>query len=270
MQPRIEKELISLFADDPRAPFSVHRFVEHGAAACGKHPGEWFGPSAAARCIQALSDDYAHTGLRVYITGDGPDVYEDTIFRIASDGHEDKFKPVLILAGLRLGIDRLTPAYWDGLRGVMELPQFVGIAGGRPSASHYFVAVQGSNLFYLDPHHTRPILPYHDDPESYTQEEVDSCHTRRLRRLHLDQIDPSMLLAFLIRDRIDWQDWRVRMGACTGKQIIHIADHEPSAPGPSNERESALDEVEALDDDDDGEEAMRDDDDEELVKIPSP
>lgn len=47
-----ERDLLSLFADDPSAPFSIHRFVEHGATACGKHPGEWFGPSATARCIQ--------------------------------------------------------------------------------------------------------------------------------------------------------------------------------------------------------------------------
>lgn len=52
MQVREEKELLSLFADDPDAPFSIHRFVEHGASACGKYPGEWFGPSATARCIQ--------------------------------------------------------------------------------------------------------------------------------------------------------------------------------------------------------------------------
>ena len=47
-----ERQLLSLFADDPSAPFSIHKFVEHGASACGKHPGEWFGPSATARCIQ--------------------------------------------------------------------------------------------------------------------------------------------------------------------------------------------------------------------------
>lgn len=47
-----ERELLSLFSDDPNAPFSIHRFVEHGASACGKHPGEWFGPSATARSIQ--------------------------------------------------------------------------------------------------------------------------------------------------------------------------------------------------------------------------
>lgn len=47
-----ESHLLSLFADDPDAPFSIHRFVKYGASACGKHPGEWFGPSATARCIQ--------------------------------------------------------------------------------------------------------------------------------------------------------------------------------------------------------------------------
>lgn len=47
-----EVKLLSLFADHPDAPFSIHRFVDHGASACGKHPGEWFGPSATARCIQ--------------------------------------------------------------------------------------------------------------------------------------------------------------------------------------------------------------------------
>ena len=47
-----ERRLLSLFADDPGAPFSIHRFVSHGASACGKHPGEWFGPSATASCIK--------------------------------------------------------------------------------------------------------------------------------------------------------------------------------------------------------------------------
>ncbi len=47
-----ERRLLSLFADDPRSPFSIHRFVAHGASGCGKNPGEWFGPSATARCIQ--------------------------------------------------------------------------------------------------------------------------------------------------------------------------------------------------------------------------
>lgn len=47
-----ESRLLSMFADESDAPFSIHRFVNHGSLYCGKHPGEWFGPSATSRCIE--------------------------------------------------------------------------------------------------------------------------------------------------------------------------------------------------------------------------
>lgn len=56
-----ENRIVSLFADDPEAPFSIHRFVQHGAAACGKHPGQWFGPSATASCIKSAPQAPHHT-----------------------------------------------------------------------------------------------------------------------------------------------------------------------------------------------------------------
>ena len=59
-QAREESKVVSLFADDSRAPFSVHRFVQHGASACGKHPGQWFGPSAAASCIKLVLPPSSH------------------------------------------------------------------------------------------------------------------------------------------------------------------------------------------------------------------
>lgn len=37
--------------------------------------------------------------------------------------------PTLILLGIRLGIDRVTPAYWDNLKEMIRYPQSVGIAG---------------------------------------------------------------------------------------------------------------------------------------------
>ncbi|KAK8162910.1 hypothetical protein BKA80DRAFT_273978 [Phyllosticta citrichinensis] len=245
-----ERPLLSLFADDPKAPFSIHKFVEHGAAACGKHPGEWFGPSATGRCIQALTDNYAEAGLRVYITGDGSDVYEDSLMRIAKDSN-GVFQPTLVLVGIRLGIDRVTPVYWEALKASLQLSQSIGIAGGRPSASHYFVGTQESHFFYLDPHNTRPFLPLHSDVSKYTAEDIDSCHTRRLRRLHVKEMDPSMLIAFLIRDESDWSSWRSAVTEVHGKPVIHVADSEPVIHG-GQEREGAIDEVEAFDDEDGG------------------
>ncbi|KAI9822907.1 MAG: Cysteine protease atg4 [Thelocarpon impressellum] len=213
----------------------------------------------------ALSNAHESTGLRVYITGDGSDVYEDRFMRIANPSGEG-FRPTLVLVGIRLGIDRVTPVYWEALKSSLQMPQSVGIAGGRPSSSHYFIGVQGPNFFYLDPHQTRSALPLHDDPESYSPEEMESCHTRRLRRLHITEMDPSMLIAFLIRDEADWAAWRQQLGQARrggGKAVIHVADREPAPGGLGGghggpERASALDEVEILsDDDDDSNDALR-------------
>ncbi|PYH75964.1 hypothetical protein BO82DRAFT_396460 [Aspergillus uvarum CBS 121591] len=238
-----EASLLSLFADTPSAPFSIHRFVQHGAQSCGKFPGEWFGPSATARCIEALSTSWQEPALNVYVTNDTGEVYRDRFLEIARSG-TDVIQPTLILVGIRLGIDRVTPAYWNGLKAALQLPQSVGIAGGRPSASHYFVAHQGSHLFYLDPHFTRPALPDRDTGQSYSKDEIDTYHTRRLRRIHMRDMDPSMLIGFLIRNEEDWQDWEGRLKSVEGRAIIHVINEVDT----SNMGRDALDEVEVLDD----------------------
>ncbi|KAL4923294.1 cysteine protease ATG4 [Aspergillus undulatus] len=240
-----EERLLALFADTPDAPFSIHKFVKHGAEFCGKHPGEWFGPTATARCIQGLSADFSRSTLRVYIADDNSDVYQDKFLSIAKN-EQGIVCPTLILLGLRLGIDRVTAVYWTGLKAVLQHPQSIGIAGGRPSASHYFVGVQGSHFFYLDPHNTRPT-PKHSEPGSYTKDELDSYHTRRLRRLHIQDMDPSMLIGFLIQDEEDWNDWKGRVTSMEGEAIINILNESDSVTWQG--RREALDEVEAFDDD---------------------
>ncbi|KFH42901.1 cysteine protease-like protein [Hapsidospora chrysogenum ATCC 11550] len=125
--PQEERQLIRMFADDPRAPYSIHNFVKHGASACGKYPGEWFGPSATARCIQALANPNEPT-LRVYATGDGHDVYQDSFMKVAKPEGQD-FHPTLILVGTRLGIEKVTPVYWEALIASLQMRQSVGIAG---------------------------------------------------------------------------------------------------------------------------------------------
>lgn len=260
-----EKHLISLFADHPNAPFSIHNFVSHGATHCNTHPGQWFGPSATAKCIEALASSHAPSNLRVYVTGDGPDIYESELLRIAKRGG-DTFLPTLLLVGTRLGIERVTPVYRDALAASLKMPQAVGIAGGRPSSSHYFIGVQetqaGMSFFYLDPHTTRPALPYHEDVEKYTEEDVKTCHTRRLRRCGVEEMDPSMLIAFLFKNQDEWEAWRAAVKEAPGKAIFHILEGERVGAGGAGgnvglgERESALDEVETFDDteDEDGEE----------------
>ncbi|KAI5207217.1 hypothetical protein AUEXF2481DRAFT_43367 [Aureobasidium subglaciale EXF-2481] len=247
-----ERGLLSLFADDPSAPFSIHRFVEHGAKACGKHPGQWFGPSAAARCIQALVDSHPPSGLRVYIRPDDSNVYQDSFMGVARDKH-GSFQPTLILLGTMLGISGVTPSYREGIKAALRLPQSVGIAGGRPASSHYFIGTQADHLFYLDPHTTRPLLP-----SSPSEADIATCHTRRLHLIPLEGMDPSMLLGFLIRDEVDWNNWKaaIQSPPPTGtKSIVHIYDTEPSLGGGATDAdyERAIAEVQSCDEDEEEE-----------------
>ena len=143
----------------------------------------------------------------------------------------------------------------------------IGLYRGRPSSSHYFSGVQADYFFYHDPHQTRPALLWHKNSGEYTAEEIDSCHTRRLRRLHIKDMDPSMLLAFLIRDKLDWRNWRQAISKVEGKQIVHVADSEPMYQGHPAERASALSEVETFDDEE-YEDRPIEDGDGELVDLP--
>ncbi len=78
-------------------------------------------------CHRALTDAN-DPQLRVYSTGHGPDVYEDRFMKIAKpDG--DEFHPTLILVGTRLGIDKITPVYWEALIASLQMRQSAGIAG---------------------------------------------------------------------------------------------------------------------------------------------
>ncbi|KAL8654698.1 MAG: hypothetical protein Q9210_001344 [Variospora velana] len=198
----------------------------------------------------ALAQSSVPNELKVYINGDGADVYEDQFFSLAT-AEGARFTPTLILVGIRLGIDRITPAYWEALKAALQLPQSVGIAGGRPSSSHYFVGVQGDNFFFLDPHQPRTALPWRVNVTDYSNEDVDSCHTRRLRRLPIHDMDPSMLIGFLIRDRDDWDLWRRSVSQVQGKPVVHVADKEPVMDGQEARRQSTVYDVETLDDDED-------------------
>lgn len=78
--------------------------------------------------IRALANSQPGS-LRVYTTGDFPDVYEDSFLKIARSGPSGAFHPTLILVGTRLGVDKMNTVYWEALTSALQMPQSVGIAG---------------------------------------------------------------------------------------------------------------------------------------------
>jgi len=62
------------------------------------------------------------------MSGDGADVYVNKLKEIAVDD-DGKFQPTLVLVGTRLGIDKITPVYWEALKSALQMRQSIGIAG---------------------------------------------------------------------------------------------------------------------------------------------
>ncbi|KII83879.1 hypothetical protein PLICRDRAFT_702172 [Plicaturopsis crispa FD-325 SS-3] len=169
-------QIITWFLDtpSPQAPFGVHRMALAGKE-LGKDVGQWFGPSTAAGAIKTLVHAFPEANLGVSVASDSV-VYQNDIY--AASQPDDSGIPgsprgrparwggraVLVLVGIRLGINGVNPFYYEPIKTLFTFPQSVGIAGGRPSSSYYFVGSQADNLFYLDPHHARPAVPLRPPP----------------------------------------------------------------------------------------------------------
>ncbi|KAJ7460573.1 hypothetical protein FB451DRAFT_1269549 [Mycena latifolia] len=249
--------LLTWFLDTPapEAPFSVHRMALAGKD-LGTEVGMWFGPSIAAGAIKALVQAFPECGLGVSVATDGV-LYQTSVFEAShtsapseSDSESSSLtwgdRPVLLLLGLRLGLEGVNPIYHETIKRLYTFPQSVGIAGGRPSSSYYFVGSQAEGLFYLDPHHSRPAVPLRpptktttekdmDDvaeqyyASAYTAQELQTFHCEKVRKMPLGGLDPSMLVGFLCRDADEWTDFRKRVVELP-RAIFSVQEEPPSWP----------------------------------------
>ncbi|KAI0033620.1 peptidase C54, partial [Vararia minispora EC-137] len=159
-------QILTWFFDspDPLSPFSVHRMALAGKD-LGKDVGQWFGPSTAAGALKTLTQAFPPARLGVSVARDAQ-IFESDVFAASRSPEPGRGRragwgdrAVLVLIGIRLGLDGVNPIYYETIKTLFTFPQSVGIAGGRPSSSYYFVGQQADALFYLDPHHTRPAVP---------------------------------------------------------------------------------------------------------------
>ena len=205
-----EREIIGWFQDVPDVPFSVHKFVQAGVELSGMSPGEWFGPAPTARSIKKLVSDFPECGIDACIisvsSGDIPGSEVDSIF------DADKDSTILFLFGVKLGVNSVNQRYRKEIVRILESKYSVGISGGSPSSSLYFFGHWGNKLLYFDPHRPQPSLH---------SENFDSCHTSNYGTLDLSQLDPSMLVGFLIQGQDEWMDWKVDI---RDLQIINVLD----------------------------------------------
>ncbi|KAK7508335.1 hypothetical protein BaRGS_00000574 [Batillaria attramentaria] len=195
------REIIRWFGDYPsdKMPFSLHRLVELGTSV-GKMPGDWYGPASVAHIFRDALEK-AHKSLpilsdiSVYVAQDCT-IYLQDLISIASShprtdsqlsstssdldsrpstsssqprpdsSQEEKWRAMIILIPMRLGGESLNQIYVPCVKSMLAHDSCIGIIGGRPKHSLYFVGWQDDKLIYLDPHYcqdtvdtTQPTYP---------------------------------------------------------------------------------------------------------------
>ncbi|KNC97056.1 cysteine protease ATG4 [Spizellomyces punctatus DAOM BR117] len=191
--------ILNRFLDTPSAPFSIHRIALLGKQ-FDKNIGEWFGPSTISHVLKVLLDDHKDIDMGIYVATDGV-MYLDDINNECTKGHEG-WRGTLILVPIRLGVEGLNPVYFDALKACFSLPQCVGIAGGRPNSSLFFIGVEGNHLVYLDPHFLRPAVEV-KHPASYAPEDLSTYHCETVRTMSMEAVDPSLVLGFYCSSKQD-------------------------------------------------------------------
>lgn len=200
-------KVINLFDKSSTSPFSLHNFIKVAKELPLKvQPGEWFGPNAASLSISRLCDKNDDKQIKVMISENG-DLYEDSIKR-----NFERYDNLLILFPVRLGIEKINSYYWKSLFHFLSCKQSVGIAGGKPLSSFYFVGYSNQDLYYLDPHFSQKW-----------QEEIDysSYHLKSYQKLHISNLDPSMMIGILLQSFDDYTDFQKN---CTenGNIVVHF------------------------------------------------
>ncbi|KAL6066034.1 Cysteine protease atg4d [Balamuthia mandrillaris] len=266
--PKHYAQILRLFGDHPLCPFSIHNIAQNGLK-FGKNVGEWFGPSTIAQVLEEVVQENNPTNLAVYVSTDGC-LYKDQITErcLQSTGNEGnkeeqeeqeekQWRPLLLIIPLRLGLDSLNQVYVPALKHTFHFPQSLGIVGGKPRSSLYFVGYQDNDLFYFDPHTIQPTDPLlfpsssspsspaaaaqcekgkekkenagEDAKEEQLVEFLASYHCAIPHRLAIRDIDPSLALAFFCPTLESFDDFCQRSRQMNKElmTMYEIADETP-------------------------------------------
>ncbi|XP_014005340.1 cysteine protease ATG4B isoform X1 [Salmo salar] len=250
--------ILNAFLDKKDSYYSLHQIAQMGVGE-GKSIGQWYGPNTVAQVLKKLTVFDSWSRLAVHVAMDNTVVMKEIkqlcmpwldyggaacaeppgwmpthngcLEGACALAEEETalWKPLVLLIPLRLGLSDINKAYIETLKQCFQLPQSLGVIGGKPNSAHYFIGYVGEELIYLDPHTTQSAV----EPCEDSQVPDDTYHCQHPPcRMHICEIDPSVAVGFFCRTEDDFDDWCMRIRKLSHTRgslpMFELVDCQPS------------------------------------------
>jgi len=115
-------------------------------------------------------------------------------------------------------VDSVNKLYIPAIKALFTFPQSLGIIGGRPRRSLFFVGYQDDYVIFLDPHTVRPSVKPDQDFSS------ESFHCNAPQKMSIASIDPSLAIGFFCANEREFND------LCTQLQTLTAVEGDTTLP----------------------------------------
>ncbi|CCE66329.1 hypothetical protein TPHA_0P01710 [Tetrapisispora phaffii CBS 4417] len=200
-------EIIELFVDETKNPFSIHNFITVGKDLNLVKVGEWFSPSITIQIIEKLIENNNDHGIKKCIVSiSSGDIYEQDVLDELDDSEppaNTKQQHILLLFGIKLGINTINiEKYGQDIKDITNNKYTCGISGGQPKSSLFFFGYNNTHdrILYFDPH----------KPNNFTTDnDYSTYHSTEFNELEMFNLDPSMIIGFLVKNnKADWNKFK--------------------------------------------------------------
>ena len=208
--------LMELFRDENDSPFSLHKIARDGEK-FGRKIGDWFYPSTVAKCLRNIVDEEVAmpesllSGAPLCVMVLQPPVLHTELLH----EHFKKYQGVLVLVPQRLGLNKIQSVYHSSLKQSLECKWSVGIIGGRPKHSLFFIGYRGDQLVFLDPHVVQPAYTATSEAGRTTDPHKSS--------FPIAEVDPTCLFCYFIPsvDEVDaFTAWMTDFVEVWGSRVL--------------------------------------------------